>query len=269
LTAEYSTPSVATLKDKKRRGKVALRAFDISGGAMRTTGWRGLIATVLLGGGLTGALVTAVTPAAASVGSGRTGTTLYVAPTTTTKGEPPACTTAKFHTIPAALAAAAAGDTVRVCAGTYSAKTVIPTGQKQQPTITTAAEVPSGVALAGMRGAIINAKGLDNGVTFFAAGSASVSGFKVTGALGEGILAVAAQKITIKHNVVVHNDNGGASSGWFECSPQGHVPGDCGEGIHLLSSHDSLIAGNRSMFNSGGILLTDEFGPSKIYEDNS
>ncbi len=155
----------------------------------------------------------------------------------------------------------------------------MPTGTNAATSLDDAVEIfvdPSPRAANGeIYQAIINAKGLDNGVTFFAAGSASVSGFKVTGALGEGILAVAAQKITIKHNVVVHNDNGGASSGWFECSPQGHVPGDCGEGIHLLSSHDSLIAGNRSMFNSGGILLTDEFGPNfdntisgNLVEDN-
>lgn len=239
---------------------------------MHRTRWQGFAAAVLLGGGLTGALATAVSPAAASV---RTTTTLYVAPTTTTTGEPKACTTAKYHTIPAALKAAVKGDTVRVCAGTYDTETVIQTGQKQQPTITTAAEVPSGVALAGMPGAEINAKGLDNGVTFFAATAASVSGFMVTGATGEGILAIASAQITIKNNSVEHNDNGKANSGWFECQPNGHVPGDCGEGIHLLSSAYSSILNNKSMFNSGGVLLTDEFGPNfhntvsgNLIEDN-
>ena len=97
--------------------------------------------------------------------------TLWVAPTTTGKGASAACKTAKYHTIPAGLAAAKAGDTVKVCAGTYTASTTITTHVSLQPTITTGADVPSGVSLVGLAGARINATGLDNGVTFFAVGN--------------------------------------------------------------------------------------------------
>jgi hypothetical protein len=40
------------------------------------------------------------------------------------------------------------------------------------------------------------------------------------------------------------------------------VPGDCGEGIHLWTVADSVITGNFASHDSGGILLTDEFGPT-------
>lgn len=229
---------------------------------------------VLVGGLLaTTAAATAATAATAS--TQRATTTLWVAPTMTTKGESAACKKAKYHTIPAALKAAKSGDTVEVCAGTYTASTTITTGATQQPKITTAADVPSGVHLAGQPGAKINAKGLDNGITFFAASGASASGFSVTGAIGEGILAILGSNVIIKNNVVEHNDNGTAKSSWNECKPSGHVPGDCGEGIHLLSVADSQVLDNTSMFNLGGVLLTDEFGPNhgntvsgNLVEDN-
>ena len=48
----------------------------------------------------------------------------------------------------------------------------------------------------------------------------------------------------------------------MECQAAGEVPGDCGEGIHLMSVADSTVAGNYVTGNSGGILLTDEFGPT-------
>ena len=41
-----------------------------------------------------------------------------------------------------------------------------------------------------------------------------------------------------------------------------NVPGDCGEGIHLMGTSYSIVAGNVSTGNSGGILLTDESGPT-------
>ena len=68
--------------------------------------------------------------------------------------------------------------------------------------------------------------------------------------------------ITIENNVVRDNDRGfnKAKSPYIPCTPNGG--GDCGEGIHLLSVADSLVVGNRSVGNAGGILLTDEYGPN-------
>jgi hypothetical protein len=224
---------------------------------LRSAGLSGLLA---LGVAASGSL--AVPGMALAARSARAAVTLYVAPAKVTAGESTACKTAKHHTIPSALKVAKSGDTVEVCAGTYTAFTTISTGAAVQPKITTNAEVPSGVHLVGQKGATIDATGHDNGVTFFASTGASVSGFTVEHALGEGILAVLASKITIKSNVVEHNDNGGATSGWSECQPSGQIPGDCGEGIHLMSTSASFVSHNTSAYNSGGILLTDEFGPN-------
>ena len=58
------------------------------------------------------------------------------------------------------------------------------------------------------------------------------------------------------------------SSSYGECAekvqpaPAPPIPGDCGEGIHLLSAVDSVVANNTVTGNSGGILLTDENGPT-------
>jgi parallel beta-helix repeat protein len=40
------------------------------------------------------------------------------------------------------------------------------------------------------------------------------------------------------------------------------APGDCGEGIHLLSAENSIVENNVVTGNSGGILLSDENGPT-------
>ena len=191
------------------------------------------------------------------------------------KAKSAACRTAPYHQINPAIVAASNGDTVMVCAGTYTGSTTIKTGAPQQPTITTGAEINKSIRLVGEPGATINATNLDNGVTFFVASGATVKGMTVTGALGEGILALLSNHVAAWDNVVEHNDNGGSTSGWFECQANGEVPGDCGEGIHLLSSIESNVIGNTVEFNSGGILLSDDLGPNdhntvdaNLVEDN-
>jgi hypothetical protein len=95
----------------------------------------------------------------------------------------------------------------------------------------------------------------------------TISGFTVTNAQGEGILAAGLGK-TIDHlnvsgNAVVHNDLGGPKSPYFQCAAQGTVPGDCGEGVHFAGGvANSVIHGNYIANNSGGILLSDDVGPT-------
>lgn len=122
-------------------------------------------------------------------------------------------------------------------------------------------------------GATIDATGLSSGtgmtmiasavtVTAPASGS-TVEGFRVTGAYGEGVLVIGAHHVRIAHNDVFGNDVGTPSNtAYFECQVHGEVPGDCGEGIHLMSATDSTVARNRVAHNSGGILVTDELGPA-------
>ncbi len=99
-----------------------------------------------------------------------------------------------------------------------------------------------------------------------------VEGFTVQNAIGEGILATGSlaggsiSDVKVLRNKVVGNNTGGIpptpSSPYPQCSAFGEVPGDCGEGIHLMGVGSSVVAGNYVSGNEGGVLLTDEFGPT-------
>ena len=213
--------------------------------------------------GLTAAMAAFVLagPAAASGG------TLYVSPTGSPSASDASCSTAAYSTISAAVAAAPPGGTVVVCQGTYHEMV----------------SISKALMLEG-RGATIDANGFDNGV-FINHSLVEVDGFTVRGATGEGILAQGHSNnsgsgtpiahVRIENNIVRNNDKGGPSSSYAQCQPQGQIPGDCGEGIHLWSVRDSVVSANEVTGNSGGILLTDEFGPThgnlianNVVEDN-
>jgi parallel beta-helix repeat protein len=186
------------------------------------------------------------------------------------------CQTAQYSTISAAVAAARAGDTVVACPGTYTEDVVI------QRALTLIGESAT-INATGLGGAPIGAvlgQQLYNGITIEAS-HVTVEGFKVEGAQGEGILAINPNPVagpvvggmqlftgapitdvTIRDNVVEGNDLGfdNAASPYVFCTPNGGE--DCGEGIHLLSVANSTVIDNKSAGNSGGILLTDEFGPN-------
>jgi len=90
-------------------------------------------------------------------------------------------------------------------------------------------------------------------------------GFTVQNAAAEGILAYNTSRVRIKRNELTGNDQGAAPNfpnQPVECMAQGPIPGDCGEAIHLLSVANSRIAWNNVHNNVGGILLTDEVGPT-------
>jgi len=194
------------------------------------------------------------------------GMTLYVSPSGASGSAGTSCATAAYSTINAAVTAAAAGDTVVVCAGTYKEDVA----------------VSKALTLSG-QAAIIDATGLDNGVKI-SASNVTVTGFTVENATGEGILAqqpnpvkgplvggtqlytgVPITHVTITRNTVQNNDQGGltpATTSYAECQASGNIPGDCGEGIHLWSVANSSVLLNTVNGNAGGILLTDEFGPT-------
>ncbi len=163
-----------------------------------------------------------------------------------------ACTQAlPCATIGHAVSVASAGDTIVVGHGVYH----------EDVTITTA------LTLVGQGGAIVNASQLTNGIVISGAAAAgtTVRGFTVENALFEGILAVQTHGVTIQKNTVTNNDQGmflppAQQAG--ECQAQGPVPGDCGEGLHLMSVTNSQVLSNTVYGNSGGILLSDENGPT-------
>jgi nitrous oxidase accessory protein NosD len=177
----------------------------------------------------------------------KTQTTLYVSPTGSDSGT---CTRhAPCKTIGAAVAKAAKGDTVKVERGTYT----------EQVTLTT------DISLMGVHKPVVDATGQANGVLIKGPGAngALVRGFVIKNATFEGILAVSAARLTIEHNVVLDNDQGAkAANPTGECAPAGGVPGDCGEGLHLMSVVRSVVSNNLVTANDGGILLTDELGPT-------
>ena len=176
--------------------------------------------------------VAAQTPPGLTVAPGGTDTTTCGAATSPCK------------TITQALANAPAGATITVQSGTYPEMVVV---SKQ-------------VALLGQQ-ATIDATGLVNGILLKASDS-TVSGFTVRNAQGEGIVAMSVSNVTISYNVVLNNDKGAHTNVTRECQDAGPVPGDCGEGLHLMSVANSRIFNNDVEHNVGGLLVTDELGPT-------
>ena len=198
---------------------------------------------------------------------------LYVAPSGKTGAADTNCKSAAYSTVQSAVTAAASGGTVVVCKGTYTEDVII----------------SSPLTLTGQHGAVIQGSTTSNGTceTLGASGpgtnpclaaitikssNVTVKGLKVTGAQGEGILATGSlaggsiSNVRITDNKVTGNNLGGIPPGttspYSECVEVGQIPGDCGEGIHLMGVANSVVSHNVSSNNSGGILLTDEFGPT-------
>ena len=164
-----------------------------------------------------------------------------------------------YATISLAVSAAAAGDVVEVYDGTYP----------EQVTIT------KSLSLVARKHAdpVINAKGMSNGIFINGMGSAPnpgvqdvvVSGFKVQNANFEGILIANASNVTLVDNTIEHN-NLSLDTTALTCPGiaafETNEGEDCGEGIHLMAADHASIVRNEVAWNSGGILTSDETGPS-------
>ena len=168
------------------------------------------------------------------------------------------CGHGSYPTIGAAVSAAASGSTIIVCPGTYREDVL----------------VPKTLAIVGLGHPVIDATGQDNGFNVTASGS-RIQGFTVKNAIGEGILvgsetphSAPVSDVTVNGNTVKHNDQGNpngaqlTTSSYPQCIAANGIPGDCGEGIHLVNAFDSTVVGNTSTGNSGGILLSDDTGPT-------
>ncbi len=162
-------------------------------------------------------------------------------------------------TINAALAAASTGDTILVSPGTYKEDVVI-----TKP-----------IALLGSyRASVIDASGLANGIFVNGMSAApkigitnvTVSGFTVRNANFEGILVANATDVSLTGNLVTDNNralNISASTCNGIPAFETNEGDDCGEGIHLMGTYHVSLVDNESAYNSGGILITDETGPSQ------
>ena len=172
---------------------------------------------------------------------------LYVSPHG--KAGAPCTRKAPCATIAAAIAAARPGARVTVEGGTYHEMV----------------KITKRVTLIGKGKPTIEAKGLENAIELAGPGAAGsrVEGFTAQHAEMEGILALSTSNVTIAKNVVRENDLGAkAAKPVGECAPQGPIPGDCGEGLHLMGTSHARVIANIVSGNSGGILLTDEPGPT-------
>jgi Right handed beta helix region len=176
------------------------------------------------------------------------------------------CSAASYATIDEAVTAATPGSHIIVCPGTYNE----------------GVQIDKPLVLSGLH-AVIDASSspFGNGVQIVGPGGSdsTVEGFRIEQAKFEGILVgtspvapsttggtpatggAPVSDVTIADNTLVENGTGfGSAAG--QCFSTPEAPGDCGETIHLVSVTDSIVEGNYVANNVGGILLTDEFGPT-------
>lgn len=152
------------------------------------------------------------------------------------------CTLTPCRTITYAVEQATAGDVISVAPGTYSESVLI----------------PKRLSVMGAD-ATLDATGHDHGFEITGAGAAGslLQGFTVENAGLEGIFARQTSRVSILGNRVLNDDAYGAFSP--QCA---NSPDDCGEALHLQTVSHSLVKGNLVQNNIGGILLTDEDGPT-------
>ncbi|HEV2696360.1 MAG TPA: right-handed parallel beta-helix repeat-containing protein, partial [Terriglobales bacterium] len=159
-----------------------------------------------------------------------------------------------FHSISAAVAAATAGDTILVAHGTYNEdvtinKSLYLIGENKENTV-------------------IDATGENDGITITGATNVAVSGFTVENANAAGIWITSSSMVTISNNIVKDNDKALIPGANASCPPLAGTPfeqgeaEDCGEGVFLSDVNHSTLASNIITENAGGILITDDTGPT-------
>ncbi len=156
-----------------------------------------------------------------------------------------------YTTISKALLAAAPGDVINVGPGTYNESLLI----------------NKSVSLVG-NGATIDATGMPVGI--FADGlhypglnAVRIAGFTVKNADREGIFVLNATDVAVSGNTVLNNDRSLTPTGCPNLPS--YEPGeamDCGEGVHLQGVSYSILTQNTVQNNSGGILMSDDTGPT-------
>jgi len=182
-----------------------------------------------------------------------------------------------YSKIQDAVGHAAANDVINVAPGTYNEEVTI--------------GLPVSLIGAGEHSTVIDATNLAHGI--FVDGfdnpglnDVTIAGFTVRSALYEGILVVSASDVTIRNNTVENNEQVPG----IQFDPNEHTgcpnqpgngvyetdeTGDCGGGIHLVGTANSIVSGNLVTGNTDGILISDETAEShdnlithNVFKDN-
>ncbi len=163
-------------------------------------------------------------------------------------------------TISAAVSAAHAGDVIQVARGTYKEDVLI---TKSLSLVAAPNAQP-----------IIDATGLSNAIFVngmsaapnAGVGNVLISGFAIRNANFEGLLIANANDVTVVGNHVTDN-NQALEIGTGNCPGipafETNEGDDCGEGIHLMGVIHSTVIHNEVDHNSGGMLISDETGPTR------
>src|SRR6202166_3415900 len=181
-----------------------------------------------------------------------------------------------FTSIQTAVNHAAPNGLIKVEAGTYKEEVDI--------------GIPLAIIGAGAHSSIIDATGLAHGI--FVDGfdhpglkQVTITGLTIENALFEGVLVVSASDITIQDNHIIDNDKtpglnftgaltgcpGQPGNGIYETDETG----DCGGGLHLVGTANSIVSGNLVTGNADGVLISDETAEShdnllthNVFKDN-
>jgi len=208
------------------------------------------------------AIALALVAFAAALGAGRAAAngsgSLFAAPS----GSGGVCSKQEPCTLARALASASAGAVVHVTAGSYHGGYVL----------------SKKVKLLAQGRVVIDASGSADGTGIRVVGPGGsgsvVQGFIVEKATYEGILVgtspgaanpvpAPVSNVTLRNDWVLSNNQGrGTPNAAGECKSKPPVPADCGGGIHLVWADHTTVENNIVAYNSDGILLTDEFGPT-------
>jgi len=204
----------------------------------------------------------AVTLAWAS-GASAGGKAVFASPT----GTGSVCTANAPCSLNTAVATAPSGSTVKALPGVYQggvsfAKQLDLEGQAA---VLDASLSPDGYGIEvsgpGGSGSVIEGWTVEN-----AQFSGILVGSHIVDALGNPLMnGSPISDVTVDHVTVVHNDQGFSgvvNAGAGECFTTPFAPGDCGEGLHLVSATNSTVENALIQDNAGGLLMTDEFGPA-------
>ncbi|HEX6761876.1 MAG TPA: right-handed parallel beta-helix repeat-containing protein [Gaiellaceae bacterium] len=196
-------------------------------------------------------------------GASAGGTMIFASP----NGSGSACTANAPCSLATAVASAPAGSTVKALPGVYQGGVSF---SKQLDLEGPAAVLDATTSQSGYGIEVSGPGGSGSVIAGWTVMNAQFAGIlvgsHVVDALGNPLFdGSPIDDVTVDHVTVVDNDKGFSDQvgqGAGECHTTPFAPGDCGEGIHLVSATNSTVEHSLIQDNAGGILMTDEFGPA-------